>query len=158
MKTKAFNLLFIVISVLILFSCQDGIAVHTVTFLSEGIVIQSIQVTDGHVLGLEPAAPQAPAGKEFAFWSEDGITQYDFTKPVKNDITLEAIWKTGKCQVTFINNHDLSTIEVPYNTVLEEYNNPQEEGNRKFLFWSTDGENPFDFTKPITSDITLFAV
>lgn len=159
-KTLIPKLLLIVISTLFLFSCENEIIVHTVTFISEGTVIQTVQVTDGQALEVEPAAPEAPIGKEFAFWSENGTTEYNFLLPIKNDITLEAVWNITNYKVTFINGFESTELYVPYNTTIKEgtYNIPDDTEEKEFRFWSTDGIFQFDFNKPITSETTLYAV
>ena len=50
----------------------------------------------------KPADPTPGDNQRFRFWSLDGETEYDFTKPVNRDLTLKAIFEyINTCDVTF---------------------------------------------------------
>ncbi|SHH61937.1 Listeria/Bacterioides repeat-containing protein [Anaerosphaera aminiphila DSM 21120] len=135
---------------------------HTVTFYSNGgSTVASQTVADGEV-AKEPTTPTKD-GYIFKGWYTDVelTTVYDFATPVTKDITLYAKWEVvpaGNHVVTFDSDDgnviapqmvaDGGTIDRPADPVKNSY---------KFVEWQLDGA-PYDFTTPITKDITLLAV
>ena len=157
---KTFVRLFFLCFLFILLSCQNEILLHTISFQADGNIIQTTQITHGDPIKIQPIPSAIPEGKEFAFWSLDGANPYDFNTPVTSDITLKAVWDTAKCKITFINGFSTTYIYIDYGTTIKEndYENPPSEEGREFLFWSIDGSTKYDFSNPITEDLTLHAV
>ena len=135
---------------------------HTVTFDSNGgSTVASQTVANGEV-ATEPGTPRKD-GYIFEGWYTDVelTTAYDFATPVTKDIILYAKWEVvpvGNHVVTFDSDDgnviapqmvaDGGTIEKPADPVKDGYT---------FIEWQLDGA-PYDFTTPITEDITLMAV
>ena len=150
---------FVIVLLLLITSCKEAIILHSVTVESNGSIIQTIQVPDGQSLGISLEPPEAPVGKEFAFWSVDGINPYDFSSPVVSDIVIKAVWNIAKCKVSFINDYTVVDLYVEYNSILQESDCPsfEDEEEREFLFWSEDGSTEYDFHKTITADLILYS-
>ena len=102
--------------------------------------------------------PEEPTklGYEFLYWSYDD-KEFDFTKPVKSNMTLVAVWKEVKYTVIFDgDNSSFYHTEI----VLQGYTvskpvEPTKYGY-KFLYWSYNNKE-YDFNTPITDNITLIA-
>lgn len=144
-------------------------AAHTVTFDSgeNASKVESQTVEQGKPV----AKPQDPTrdGYEFKGWTLDGKA-YDFSKPVTQDLTLTAAWSKKEAPkpvmytVTFDPNRQ--GMSVPPQTVRDGGtatpvtldSGLDENGSTYWLFsgWTLDGK-PFDFTTPVTRDITLVA-
>lgn len=74
--------------------------VHNVTFRSEdGGLLQVVEVNDGETVSSRSAPVKT--GYDFAGWTLDGVV-YDFTTPVKTDITLVASYVIKMYAVTFL--------------------------------------------------------
>ena len=73
----------------------------TVTFNSNGgSAVESVKVKDGETV-TKPTDPTYD-GYKFLYWTADGKTEYDFTKPVTANTTLIAVWQVAKSfTVTF---------------------------------------------------------
>lgn len=123
--------------------------------------------------GKPVAKPKDPTrdGYEFQGWTLDG-KPYDFATPVSKDITLTAVWakkdKPTPTPVTHTVTFDPNRqgMSVPPQTVRDGGtatpvtldSGLDENGSKYWLFsgWMLDGK-PFDFTTPVTRDITLVA-
>lgn len=92
------------LSVLLLVSSCDIISLAGnescfVTFRSsqDGSIVDRISVKKGTAL-MEIEALEIPTPKKtdgvFRFWSDDGVTKFDFETKIKDDVTLVAVWKT----------------------------------------------------------------
>lgn len=134
---------------------QPETIIHTVTF-DYGIegMTGSQQVTDGGK-ATEPVAPVRD-GYRFDGWLLDGQT-YDFATPVTGDITLTADWTINTYTVRFDTAGGSSVPEqaIDHGQKITEPAAPTREGYT-FTGWLLDGR-PFDFSTPITGDITLTA-
>ena len=128
---------------------------------------------NGH--GYEPVAPQyVPVGSfaqniypwdntyGFAGWYTESSCEnvYSFEDPVTEDITLYAKW-AEVYTVTFVTEYGETPDEWYANdgdTIGEPSPAPSAEGHA-FTGWYTEEtcENLFDFTTPITQDLTLYA-
>lgn len=134
---------------------QPETIIHTVTF-DYGIegMTASQQVTDGGQ-ATEPVAPVRD-GYTFDGWLLDG-QPYDFATPVTGDLTLTAGWTINTYTVRFNTAGGSSVPEqaIDHGQKITEPAAPTREGYT-FTGWLLDGR-PFDFSTPITGDITLTA-
>ena len=130
---------------------------HTVTLdAGNGSQPVRVMVVDGEPVG-RPADPTRD-GYAFKGWTLDG-QPYDFAQPVTGDITLTAQWeKLSEYTVTFDTQDGTS---VPAQTVTENgtVTRPADPTRDGYTFkgWQLDGAD-YDFTTPVTADITLTAV
>ena len=105
--------------------------------------------------------PDNPVRENYNFigWFIDDV-KYDFSTPVKSDITLVAKWNIKTYSVYFdsTGGSSIAKQEVIHNGNAKEPENPTKD-NCKFLGWYSDKdcENKYDFNSPVTSDITLYA-
>lgn len=102
----------------------------------------------------EPYTKQLANHQFLGWYLNDEL--FDFSTPVKNDITLVAKWEKNVFQVKFDTGYDYSINDknVILNQIVEEPTIKRE--GYKFLGWYLNDEL-YDFTTPITSDITLIA-
>lgn len=133
---------------------QPETAVHTVSFdAGDGSPVETQHVTDG----LTVTEPETPVREGYRFdgWLLDG-QPYDFSTPVTGDLTLTAAW-TKLHTVTFdygIEGMTGSQQIADGGTLTEPYV-PERDGYT-FTGWLLDGR-PFDFSTPVTGDMTLTA-
>ena len=114
----------------------------------------------------EPVAkPADPVreGYDFAGWYTDEActVAYDFAAPVEGDMTLYAKWDAKQLSVTFddgVDGNDDVVSTVDYGEPVSEPADPTREGY-DFAGWYTDEACTvaYDFTKPVTGDMTLYA-
>lgn len=131
---------------------------YRVTFMKNAFTeIASIFVKAGDTIH-EPSFT-APEGKRLAYWSttSDGNIKYDLSTPIASDLTLYAVWEDIQYTITFMYNDSVvSKIPVIYGHQLEPITPP--ETDFAFLFWSEDGTTEFDFSTPVYSNKTLYAI
>ena len=111
----------------------------------------------------EPVAcPEPPAweGHALAGWYAQGSEEpWDFSSPVTSDVTLTARWALALCTVTFdaADGGGSRAVAVAYGRAVAAPQEPALEGFG-FLGWYAQGsEEPWDFSSPVTSDVTLAA-
>ena len=136
---------------------------YTVTFdTNGGSTVDPKNVAHGQK-ATAPTTNPTKAGYTFGGWYTDNTcnTPYDFNTPVITNITLYAKWTAEKRTVTF-DTKDGSNVDsqrVDYNTTATKPTlDPKKEGYT-FGGWYED-ENctqEYDFSKAVTSDITLYA-
>ena len=101
-------------------------------------------------------------GYTFDGWYADDTytTKFDFTQPIKRNTTVYAKWTANDYEVSFVTEHgDPPTSQnVKYNGTADDPGTLTEEGYT-FDGWYTDDTytTKFDFTKPITSNTTVYA-
>lgn len=101
-------------------------------------------------------------GYTFDDWYTDDTysTKFDFTQPIKHNITVYAKWTANDYEVSFITEHGKTPTSqnVKYNGTATNPGELTEEGYT-FIGWYTDETytKEFDFTKPITSNTTVYA-
>ena len=101
-------------------------------------------------------------GYTFDGWYADAAhtTEFDFSTPITGDTTIYAKWTANDCEVSFVTEHgDAPTSQnVPYNEPAKDPGELMAEGYT-FIGWYTDETytKEFDFTKPITSNTTVYA-
>jgi len=135
---------------------KEGVKTFTVTFDSaEGTAVDAQTVADG-AIATEPTAPTKD-GFTFDGWY-NGEDKYDFTTPVTADITLTAKWvvKAVEYTVTFDSNGGSA---VDAQTVAEGGFATEPTSTKKYYViegWYI-GDVKYDFSTPVTADITLKA-
>ncbi len=108
--------------------------------------------------------PENPTKMEYTFggWYTDEACKnaYDFTTPVTGDMTLYAKWTINTYKISFdsLGGSSIDAKTTDYNTTITKPENPTKTGYT-FAGWFTDKDctNAYDFTSPVTSDITLYA-
>ena len=142
-----FGLIAIVLGVLLLLKKEP----MTVVFVNEGN-IRLEKVAKG-----DKVKKPDMSDEDFLGWF-DGETEFDFTKGVDKDYVLYAKFDTSKeFTVTFDTDggSKIDPVKVKENRTLTPPTNPTKAG-LVFNEWMLDGK-VFDFSTPITSDITLKA-
>ena len=101
-------------------------------------------------------------GYTFIGWYTDDTydTEFDFTQPITGNTTVYAKWTAKNYEVSFITEHGNAPTSqnVPYNEPATDPGELTEEGYT-FIGWYADEAHntKFDFTKPITSNTTVYA-
>ena len=101
-------------------------------------------------------------GYTFDGWYADAAhtTEFDFTQPITGDTTVYAKWTANDYYVSFFTEHGAppTSQNVKYNGTATDPGKLSEEGYT-FIGWYTDEtySTEFDFTKPITSNTTVYA-
>jgi len=131
---------------------------HTVTFNSNGGTdVPSQMINDGDLV-IQPENPEKD-GFTFVEWQWNDVA-YDFSKPVTEDLTLNAIYKPVVVSHTVIFNSDGGTVISPQ-TINDGDSIIQPEDPEKdsftFVEWQWN-DVAYDFSKPVTSDLTLTAI
>ena len=138
-----------------------SLASYVITFDSMGgssLVSQQVTYNGSAVT---PPAP-TKAGYTFAGWFTDKncTKSYDFATPVTDDITLYAKWDINSYNVNFdsMGGSSLDSQQVTYNGTAVTPPAPTKAGYT-FAGWFTDKDctNAYDFTSPVTDNITLYA-
>ena len=106
----------------------------------------------------QPSAPPKD-GYRFVGWYLDSSYQnpVNFSQRVEENITIYARYEINNFTVSF-RNASLETQTISYNQRLSRPPDPERTGHR-FVGWFTDSsfQNAYDFNRPITGNITLFA-
>lgn len=133
---------------------------HTVTFDSAGgSPVEPQTVADG-ASAIDPGTPERD-GYKFTGWLLDG-EPFDFSTPITGDITLVAGWEESEepapvlHAVTFDDGTGSTvTVNVQDGETVQEPAAPERDGY-EFTGWLLDGQ-PYDFSTPVTGNITLDA-
>lgn len=126
------------------------------TFTADGESI-STQTIDRGGKFTEPAAP-SKENHTFAGWY-NGNKKFDFTTVPTGDVTLTAKWNINQYTVKFVSDYGSfadQTIEHGGTITTDNLTIPEVEGYT-FDGWYTEDNTKFDFTKPITSNTTVYA-
>lgn len=97
------------------------------------------------------------AGYTFVGWYLSGTdTKVESIIGKTGDLVLEARFTPEKVTVTFVDgNKEIEKVVIDYNSTISQITDPTKEGY-VFNSWYLDG-NKYDFSKPVTKDITLEA-
>lgn len=156
----AFFAVFALIAVAFSFAACNDAKSFTVAFDTDGgSAVSSQTVKDGEK-AVEPTAP-TKSNCNFDGWYL-GEAEYDFEAPVTSDLTLIAHWKDAPepttHTVTF--NSDggsrVASQTVEHGKPAVRPADPVKYGY-SFSNWSDSSYKLYDFTAPVTSDITLYA-
>ena len=154
---KIFIYLFVLLNLLIITGCKKT---YSVSYNLDGGILENKINEFSKKDSFELEEPYKE-GYIFEGWyldfnySGEKITEVNGS--IKKDITLYAKWTKVivKYNVTFNNDDIEEKVEVEENTLLAKPTDPTKEGYN-FLGWYLDNQK-FDFSTPITSDITLVA-
>ena len=109
---------------------------------------------------LEQPATPTKVGYTFVGWYTADDVEYDFSRIVLGDLTLYAKFELNEYTVSFKTGGivDIESQTVKHGSTATEPETPVKTGY-KFLGWFTDavGGTEFDFSTPITGNITLYA-
>lgn len=127
----------------------------TITFDTDGAEeIAPMELVYGSVV--ESLPTPVKEGYFFDGWYTSDNQKYEIGQPLLDDITLRAHWLV-KCTVTFDTDGGslLQSVSLGSGQLVTKPTDPTKDGY-EFLYWTLNGEE-FDFSKPVTEDITLVA-
>lgn len=125
-----------------------------VNFVENGAATKTVVVDAGKPV--EAIDANGMEKKVFIYWMLND-KEYDFSQPVNEDITLNALYKT-LFDVTFYNGDKViaKTEITDGETIHYLPDNPEKEDN-KFIGWTYKDGKPFDSATPITENTELYA-
>lgn len=160
--TNAFDFSTPITSDITLYAKWTELSVYIVTFETNGGTTVSAQnVLEGET-ATEPTAPSYTGHKFSGWYSDSELTiEFNFSTKITENITLYAKWtELAKYTVTYNSNggSSVSAEQVYEGETATEPSKPSKDGF-KFVSWCIDSElvTSFDFSTPITRDITLYA-
>ncbi len=112
-----------------------------------------IKIKQGDLLKVD--APQKK-GYKFIGWQKEDKTMFVDTSPIKEDMTLRATYKTIYTVIFTSDDQQIQKSEVLEGEKVKQPNIQPSKTGYNFLGWF-NGEEQFNFNKPITSDLTLVA-
>lgn len=134
---------------------------YTVEFYSDGILFRTETVKYGDIIP-KPTTDPTMTGKTFAYWAaaEGSSTAFDFGTTAKGNMKLYAVFKDIVYTVTFNNNGVLDSVKVTWGELLNRPSDPYAAQGKRFMHWSRQqgGLTAYDFTEPVTTSFTLYAV
>lgn len=135
---------------------------YTVKFVSDHGSFADQTIEHGKPIDTGKLTIPTVEGFTFDGWyaDEDHKTKFDFSTPITGDTKVYAKWTANDYEVRFITEHGNAPTSqnVPYNGTADDPGKLTEEGYT-FIGWYTDETytKEFDFTKPITSNTTVYA-
>ena len=135
---------------------------YTVQFVSEHVSFADKPIEYGGTIDPDELTIPEVEGYTFGGWyaDEKHKTKFDFTKPIKSNTTVYAKWTAKDYEVSFITEYGKTpdSQNVPYNKTAT-YPGELTEDGYTFIGWYADNgyTAEFDFTKPITSNTTVYA-
>ena len=158
-------ILFVLVLLLALTSCDDGVQYCTVTFKAEdgSTYLTQTVVKNAKVSSVE--GPKKDGTWSFDCWlNEKTGAKFDFNEAVQKDVSLIASYVKGY-KVTFDSNGGtaVSAQFIEDGKTVIEPKDPTK-GEITFKYWAkvkTDGSiesGAYDFSQPVTSSFTLKAV
>ena len=135
---------------------------YTVQFVSEHGSFEDQTIEHGKPIDTDKLTPPIVEGFTFDGWyaDENRTIEFDFTKPITSNTTVYAKWTAKDYEVSFITEHSdaPASQNVKYNGTADDPGKLSAEGYT-FIGWYTDETyaKEFDFTKPITSNTTVYA-
>ncbi len=161
MKKLSIILSFLMIAAVFFVSCDNKTSAppteYKVTFDPDnGDEKTVVTVKEGETATKPEKDPVKENTVAFVAWIKDDGTAYNFEDKVTSDLTLKATYRTTAV-VTFVNGETKTTKEVEYGKTV---NKPADEVKREvggFASWRNEKNEIYDFSTPVTSDITLTA-
>ena len=133
---------------------------YTVQFVSEHGSFADQTIEHGKPIDTDKLTIPEVEGYTFDGWYAEDNTKFDFTQPIKHNITVYAKWTAKDYEVSFITEHGKTPTSqnVKYNGTATDPGKLTEEGYT-FDDWYTDAtySTKFDFSTPITSDTKVYA-
>ena len=125
--------------------------------------------------GQKVVLPPEPTREDYRFagWYQDSVSfsvPFDHELPIHDNVKVFAKWEQTKCTLTFHANYgkfpsgeSTRTVKVQIGTPAAKPAKPEELPTRsgmKLVGWgkTTDGKPPYDFSTPVTGNLTLYAV
>ena len=137
---------------------------HTVSFDCGGKAEGTSKVVQHGGTVTPPADPKAD-GYQFEGWytQKDGGEEFDFSQPIKADVTVYAHWSEVKPDHTVYFDcgdqaAESTKVVVQHGETVTPPDDPKADGYR-FEGWYTqeNGGEPFDFNQEITEDVKVYA-
>ena len=135
---------------------------YTVKFVSDHGSFADQTIEHGKPIDTGELTIPPVEGFTFDGWYTDDAykTEFDFSTPITSNTTVYAKWTAKDYEVSFITEHGKTPTSqnVKYNGTADDPGKLKEEGYT-FIGWYTDETytKEFDFTKPITSNTTVYA-
>ena len=136
---------------------------YTVKFVSDYGLFADQTIEHGKLIETDKLTIPEVEGYTFDGWyttNDTHSTKFDFSTPITSDTKLYAKWTANDYEVSFITEHgDAPTSQnVKFNGTATDPGKLTAEGYT-FDGWYTDDtySTKFDFTKPITSNTTVYA-
>lgn len=153
--------LFLLLLVALVFSaaaCGGG-KTYTVTFAGEGITPPAAQTVEDGKCASEPAVPERRGYAFLGWYAEGAESAYDFTTPVKADITLTARFAAkAEYTVSFTGEGVTASEAKVYDGECVSAPAAPTRVGYHFVGWTKAGESAlYDFSTPVTGNLTLSA-
>lgn len=133
---------------------------YTVQFVSDHGSFADQTIEYGGTIKTDKLTIPEVEGFTFDGWYTEDNTKFDFTQPIKHNITVYAKWTAKDYEVSFITEHsDAPTSQnVKYNGTANDPGKLTAEGYT-FIGWYADEahKTKFDFSTPITGDTKVYA-
>ena len=135
---------------------------YTVKFVSDHGSFKDQTIEHGETIKPDKLTIPEVEGYTFVGWYADEAhkTKFDFSTPITSNTTVYAKWTAKDYEVSFVTEHGKAPTSqnVTYNGTATDPGKLTEEGYT-FIGWYTDETytKEFDFTKPITSNTTVYA-
>ena len=133
---------------------------YTVQFVSNHGSFADQTIEHGKLIETDKLTIPEVEGYTFDGWYAEDNTKFDFTQPITGNTTVYAKWTANDYEVSFITEHGKTPTSqnVKYNGTAADPGKLTAEGYT-FIGWYTDETytKEFDFTKPITSNTTVYA-
>lgn len=135
---------------------------YTVQFVSDYGSFADQTIEHGKPIDTDKLTIPEVEGFTFDGWYTDDIRtkEFDFSTPITGDTKVYAKWTAKDYEVSFITEHSDApdSQNVKYNGTAKDPGKLTEEGYT-FIGWYADENRTieFDFTKPITSNTTVYA-
>lgn len=135
---------------------------YTVQFVSEHGSFADQTIEHGKPIDTDKLTIPEVEGFTFDGWYADKAheTKFDFNTQITSDTKVYAKWTAKDYEVSFITEHGKAPASqnVPYNKTADDPGTLTAEGYT-FIGWYADETytKEFDFTKPITSNTTVYA-
>ena len=129
---------------------------YNVTFIdnNEEYNRQEISYNGSIVVPVDPSKEYY----RFLYWSlEENGNPYDLNTPVTSNVTLYSVYEINRYRVIFIDQgNEISNELVDAGTLIQPIEVTKE--GYTFKYWSEDNEHGYNFSTPVTKDVTLTSI
>lgn len=133
---------------------------YTVKFVSDHGSFADQTIEYGKLIDTGKLTIPEVEGYTFDGWYTEDNTKFDFTQPIKHNITVYAKWTAKDYEVSFVTEHGNAPTSqnVKYNGTASDPGKLKAEGYT-FIGWYTDDtySTEFDFTQPIKRNTKVYA-